>query len=116
MLLHPMPHAKIPCRNYTTDSPPTVAPARVPGGKLPLEQCMVDKVIDREMMSMLTNYDGSDDVVLWEARDVTLGDWKEGQIVYSYNNPHAVSILFIVINVYYYCCAFNRGYFLEKFT
>ncbi|XP_063609951.1 MAM and LDL-receptor class A domain-containing protein 1-like [Penaeus indicus] len=43
-----------------------------------------------DMDEMMMGYDGSDDVVLWEARDMTLGDWKEGQVVYTFDQKHSV--------------------------
>ncbi|XP_045139378.1 MAM and LDL-receptor class A domain-containing protein 1-like isoform X1 [Portunus trituberculatus] len=39
---------------------------------------------------VMQGYDGSEDVVLWEARDMTSGEWKEGQIVYTYGKKHSV--------------------------
>ncbi|XP_069937459.1 MAM and LDL-receptor class A domain-containing protein 1-like, partial [Cherax quadricarinatus] len=39
---------------------------------------------------MMRNYDGSGDEVLWEERDMTAGDWKEGQIAYAYGNTHSL--------------------------
>ncbi|KAK7075223.1 hypothetical protein SK128_016275 [Halocaridina rubra] len=39
---------------------------------------------------LMLGYDGSEDVVLWEARDMTMGDWKEGQIVYTFNKNHSI--------------------------
>ncbi|XP_069156146.1 MAM and LDL-receptor class A domain-containing protein 1 isoform X2 [Procambarus clarkii] len=42
------------------------------------------------VVDMMLNYDGSDDEVLWEERDMTMGDWKEGQISYAYGKNHTV--------------------------
>ncbi|XP_071534110.1 MAM and LDL-receptor class A domain-containing protein 1-like [Panulirus ornatus] len=39
---------------------------------------------------VMKGYDGSEDVVLWEARDLTMGDWKEGQVVYTFDRKHSV--------------------------
>ncbi|XP_042223309.1 MAM and LDL-receptor class A domain-containing protein 1-like isoform X2 [Homarus americanus] len=39
---------------------------------------------------MMVGYDGSEDVVLWEARDMTMGEWKEGQVVYTFDKKHSV--------------------------
>ena len=50
---------------------------------------------NKGVLGMMDDYDGSDDVVLWEARDGTDGDWREGQIVYTYNQAHAVSNLIL---------------------
>lgn len=40
---------------------------------------------------VMKGYDGSEDMVLWEARDLTMGDWKEGQVVYTFDTKHSVS-------------------------
>ena len=42
------------------------------------------------MDEAMQGYDGSEDVVLWEARDMTNGEWKEGQIVYTFGKKHSV--------------------------
>ena len=50
----------------------------------------------------MSSYDGSDDVVIWEAMDITQ-EWREGQIVYTHEKPHKVehtslvSLLLIVM-------------------
>ena len=38
----------------------------------------------------MTNYDGTDDVVIWGASDMTEEDWREGNIVYTHDKPHKV--------------------------
>ncbi|XP_066937101.1 MAM and LDL-receptor class A domain-containing protein 1-like [Macrobrachium rosenbergii] len=45
---------------------------------------------DDNVADMMIDYDGSGDVVLWEARDMTMGTWKEGQVVYTFDAPHTV--------------------------
>ncbi|CAL4111317.1 unnamed protein product, partial [Meganyctiphanes norvegica] len=42
------------------------------------------------MDDMMVGYDGSEDVVLWEARDMTMGDWKEAQVVYTFDKKHTI--------------------------
>ncbi|KAK3871532.1 hypothetical protein Pcinc_023337 [Petrolisthes cinctipes] len=39
---------------------------------------------------MMEGYDGSGDLVLWEARDMTLAEWKEGQVVYTFDRKHSI--------------------------
>ncbi|ROT84202.1 putative apical endosomal glycoprotein precursor [Penaeus vannamei] len=51
---------------------------------------MPDDMTKDDMDEMMMGYDGSDDVVLWEARDMTMGDWKEGQVVYTFDQRHSV--------------------------
>lgn len=94
VLLHPMPRAKMPCKTPQSTIADSLPPTSRPVGNSVDNTCKPEKPVDAQMQSMLTDYNGSDDVVLWEARDVTLGDWREGQIVYAYNNPHAVSLPF----------------------
>ncbi|ROT72905.1 putative MAM domain-containing protein 2-like [Penaeus vannamei] len=50
---------------------------------------MPDDMTKDDMDEMMMGYDGSDDVVLWEARDMTMGDWKEGQVVYTFDQRHS---------------------------
>uniref|UniRef100_A0A6A7FLR1 MAM and LDL-receptor class A domain-containing protein 2-like n=1 Tax=Hirondellea gigas TaxID=1518452 RepID=A0A6A7FLR1_9CRUS len=92
VLLHPMPNAKFIKEDDRTtssleganDKPATAEECKNPE---------MDKNKNRDqMLQMLSTYDGSDDVVLWEARDVTMGKWSEGQIVYTYNMPHAIIV------------------------
>lgn len=57
---------------------------------------------------MMDNYDGSEDQVLWEARDMTMGEWKEGQVVYTFDRKHSVcvnfSLQFFASTVHGLCC------------
>lgn len=51
---------------------------------------------------MMDGYDGSEDQVLWEARDMTMGEWKEGQVVYTFDRKHSVCVNFSVQNTVQY--------------
>lgn len=95
VLLHPMPNAKFVAEDPNTntvdvDSTNSDA-ANTDANQDNCKPSPYDSNYD-QMLNMLSGYDGSDDVVLWEARDVTQGDWKEGQIVYTYNMPHAIIV------------------------
>lgn len=39
---------------------------------------------------MMKDYDGSEDVVLWDAKDLTMGNWRQGQVVYTFDKKHTV--------------------------
>ncbi|XP_047739184.1 MAM and LDL-receptor class A domain-containing protein 2 isoform X2 [Hyalella azteca] len=106
VLLHPMPNAKFvrPHTGTTNVNPdlatnPSTNPStgtntntNIPTGTQ--QQCVNPQNPNNffSMLDMLRDYDGSGDVVLWEARDVTQGQWKEGQLVYTYNLPHAIIV------------------------
>lgn len=51
---------------------------------------------------MMDGYDGSEDQVLWEARDMTMGEWKEGQVVYTFDKKHSVCVNFSVQNMVHF--------------
>ena len=93
VLLHPMPDAEFQTRMSSDDT--TADDTSSSTDSTDDEMCPADKPVAPKcpptISELMKDYDGSDDVVLWEARDGTLGDWKEGQIVYTFNQPHSVS-------------------------
>ncbi|KAF2344949.1 MAM domain, partial [Trinorchestia longiramus] len=92
VLLHPMPQAKyIKPKPSVVNENPTDSTTSPAGEDAQCEPHPSDSNHDA-FLHMLRDYDGSGDVVLWEARDNTVGEWKEGQIVYTYNMPHAIIV------------------------
>lgn len=40
---------------------------------------------------LMKDYDGSEDSVMWESKDMTMGDWTQAKVLYTFDKKHTVS-------------------------
>ncbi|KAL7643743.1 UNVERIFIED_CONTAM: hypothetical protein RMT77_005749 [Armadillidium vulgare] len=47
-------------------------------------------ISEEKLLELFMNSDGRDDIVLWEHKDSTDGEWENGLVVYSFNDRHMI--------------------------
>ena len=77
---------------------------RPPGPILSLELNPTKNLTREEVLDKIVRSDGRDDIVLWEQKDSTSGEWLNGQVVYSFNEKHVVCVNYNLV-----CRHFNIG-------
>lgn len=50
-------------------------------------------ISEEKLLELFMNSDGRDDIVLWEHKDSTDGEWENGLVVYSFNDRHMVCLI-----------------------
>lgn len=46
-----------------------------------------------ELRVRVKSQDTSESIIIWDTRDGTRGDWKEGQALYTFTQNHTVGVL-----------------------